>query len=129
MSVGEAEEGQWFWREDGKRTAKPDYCFLSRRVPDPVCFRAIRESDMLRFETFLLREGWICFIQSRTQCSEFANISSRRMFDQSGLTSSMTYCWCLTDVCFKNVLSIASLTWVEYLAEPELPLKAPVRKA
>ena len=51
------------------------------------------------------------------------------MFEESGLTSSMTYCWCLTDVCFKNVLNIASLTWFEYLAEPELPLKAPVMEA
>ena len=41
----------------------------------------------------------------------------------------MTYCCCLTDVCDKNVLNIASFTWFEYLAEPELPLKAPVRKA
>ena len=128
MSVGEAEEKQWFWR-DGKRTAKPDYCFLSGGVPHPVCFRAICEGDMLRFETFLLCEGWICFIQSRSQCSEYANISSPRTFDQFGFTNKMTYCCCLTDVCANNVLSIASFTWFEYLAEPELPLKAPVRKA
>ena len=129
MSVEEAEKRQWLWREDGKRTAKPYYCFLSGRVSDPVCFRAICESDILRFETFLLREGWIYFIQTRTQYSEYAKISSQGIFDQPGLTSSMTYCWCLTDVCAKNVLNIASLTWFEYLALPELPLKGPVRTA
>lgn len=84
---------------------------------------------MLRFEPFLLSEGWICFVQSRRHSSEYTTISSLCATDQSGFTNSMTYCCCLTDVCDKNVLSIASFTWFEYLAEPELPLKAPVRKA
>lgn len=84
---------------------------------------------MLRCEPFVLCEGRICFVQSRSQCSEYANISLLRAFDRSGFANKMTYCCCLTDVCDKNVLNIASFTWFEYLAEPELPLKAPVRKA